>query len=78
MGKGVNILFNFITLIFVLLTIGTILVVAGVASDAMEPPILAAEEDVIPPTQYVPPTLPPIGFTPEATADLLATETPTP
>lgn len=77
MGRGVNIIFNFITLIFVLLTIGTLLMVAGVASDAMEPPIFAAEEDVIPPTEYAPPTIPPIGFTPEATADL-ATEAATP
>lgn len=76
MGRGVNILFNFITLIFVLMTIGMIFAVASIASDAMEPPIFAAEEDIIPPTQYVPPTLPPIGFTPEAT--ILATETATP
>jgi hypothetical protein len=50
MGHGANILFNLIAILFLMLTVAVGVIVIGVATDSMEPPILAPEDTAIPPT----------------------------
>jgi hypothetical protein len=77
MGQGANVLFNFVTVIFLALTLLVGLIVLGVASGSMETPILAPDATQPPPTPFIAPT-----FTPTMSpADLTATAqpmTPTP
>jgi hypothetical protein len=54
-----NFLFNTITVIFLTLTLVVGLVVILVAAGSMEPPILAPDNTLAPPTQWVGPTLTP-------------------
>ncbi len=56
---GTNLLFNFVTLVFVTLTILVAVVVLMVAGGSMEAPILAPADTVIPPTQWSGPTVTP-------------------
>lgn len=84
MSQGANILFNLITFIFVTLTVVVIAVVAAVAGDAMEPPFLAPEPTLVPPTSILEggegtPTLIFVpSFTPSNTPVPTDTSTPTP
>lgn len=71
MGQGADAFFNLVTIIFLTLTIAVGIVVAGVAADAMEPPILAPG-----PTATLPPILDMPTLTPSFTP-LPPTETPT-
>jgi hypothetical protein len=75
MGQGSNLFFNTIAVVFLVLTVIVGLVVLSVASGSMEPPILAPEATLVPPTERVNPTLTPsmvpgaeLTLTPEATA----------
>ena len=54
-----NFLFNTITLLFLVLTLIVGLVVMMVAAGSMEPPILAPEDTIVPPTQWLRETLTP-------------------
>ncbi|RPJ01889.1 MAG: hypothetical protein EHM39_02645 [Chloroflexi bacterium] len=56
---GTNLLFNFITLVFVTLTILVAVVVLMVAGGSMESPILPPDETLVPPTQWSGPTVTP-------------------
>jgi hypothetical protein len=77
MGQGANILFNLITVIFLALTIAVVVVALSIATDSMEPPILAPEDTEIPPTEAVIPTLTPSSVPgAEAVATPVETETP--
>jgi Na+-transporting methylmalonyl-CoA/oxaloacetate decarboxylase gamma subunit len=60
MGQGENLLYNAITLVFLVLTVLVAIMVISMATDSMEPPSFLAPEDTdVPATQYVPPTLTP-------------------
>jgi len=59
MGQGTNLLFNLVTVVFLVLTVVVGIVVVSVAAGSMEPPVLAPEATLIPPTQRVMPTLTP-------------------
>lgn len=48
--RGANILFNFVTLVFVILTLGVIAYAVAIAGDMTEPPFLAPPTDVPTPT----------------------------
>jgi hypothetical protein len=64
MGQGTNVLFNLITVIFLVLTLMVGLVVLAVASGSMEAPVFAPKDTLSVPTQLVPPSLTP-SVTPE-------------
>jgi hypothetical protein len=77
MGRITSFLFNTITVIFLTLTLIVGLVVILVAAGSMEPPILAPSNTMVPPTQWVGPTLTPSpGPPPEVTPTLEATAAP--
>ncbi len=83
MGTGSNLLFNIISLVFTALTVIVLLLVIGVASDAMTPPFFAPEATSVPPTSVldlgITPTRPFIPtFTPSSTPDVSNTPTETP
>jgi hypothetical protein len=72
-----NFLFNTITVIFLTLTLIVGLVVILVAAGTMEPPILAPDNTLVPPTQWAGPTLTPSpGPALEATPIPAASATP--
>jgi hypothetical protein len=56
---GTNLLFNFVTLVFVTLTILVAVVVVMVAAGSMESPVLAPEDTLVPPTPWSGPTVTP-------------------
>lgn len=80
--RGANILFNFVTLVFVILTLGVIAYAVAVAGDMAEPPFLAPPTDVPTPT-----LIPDLGtplptpflptFTPSTTPEPTGTPEPT-
>ncbi len=76
--------FNAVTLLFGALTLGVVVVVAGVASDVITPPLLAPSAQVPPTRAHLPsptpwPTWTPSHtFTPSHTAPPTRTPTPTP
>lgn len=85
--RGANILFNLVTVIFVVLTLGVIVYAIAIASDTVEPPFLVPPTDVptptlIPdvgeelPTPFLPTFTP--SNTPEPTATAEPSVTPTP
>ena len=53
MGSGSNMIFNIVTVVFLVLTVVTGVIVLGVAMDSMDPPVFAPATDVPPPTQAV-------------------------
>jgi hypothetical protein len=59
MGEGASLLFDIVAVVFLVLTLLVGAVVVGVATDAMDAPILAPDADDPLPTQYVPVTLTP-------------------
>jgi hypothetical protein len=76
MSQVANLFFNTISIIFLALTLLVGVIVLGVAMGSMESPVFAPADTLVPPTQYVPPTIPP-SATPGT--DLTpAAETPTP
>lgn len=85
MGTGSSLLFNIVSLVFTALTIIVLMLVIGIAGDAVTPPFFAPEPTSIPPTSAldlgITPTRPFIPtFTPSNTPDVTntPTETPTP
>lgn len=83
MGQGVNVLFNFISLIFLALAAVVVVMVIGIAADSIDPPFLAPDPTDIPPTSVLEVGLPtPMfvpTFTPSNTPEVIPTtaETPT-
>ena len=76
MGRGSNLFFNFVALLFLVLTVVVVVMVFGVAAGSMEPPSFLAPADTpIPPTEMVLPTLTP---SPVPGAALTPEMTPTP
>jgi hypothetical protein len=76
MGRGSNLFFNFVAMLFLVLTVVVIVMVFGVAAGSMEPPSFLAPADTpIPPTEMVLPTLTP---SPVPGAALTPEMTPTP
>lgn len=75
MGQGSNLFFDIIAAVFLVLTLLTGIVVVAVATDAMEAPILAPDDDEVLPTQAVPLTLTP---SPVPGQDATPVETPLP
>ncbi|MBN1564220.1 MAG: hypothetical protein JXA10_10295 [Anaerolineae bacterium] len=79
MGSGPNLVFNLVTIVFLVLTVITGVIVLGVVMDSMDPPVFAPATDVPPPTQFVPATLTP---SPGPTEQMMMTQeaafTPTP
>jgi hypothetical protein len=81
MGSGTNMVFNVVSVIFLVLTVITGVIVLGVAMGSMDPPIFVPPTDIPPATQAVFPTLTPspnpaeqamtqeaeLALTPEAT-----------
>lgn len=59
MRQGSNLLFDAVTVIFLVLTIVVAIIVFGVASGSMDAPILAPDATLVPPTERVNPTLTP-------------------
>lgn len=59
MGRGANLFFNAVSIIFLILTVVVAIVVLAVAGDRMEAPLLAPEDTLPPPTLASPPTLTP-------------------
>lgn len=59
MGRGANLIFNTVSLLFLILTVVVAVVVLAVAGDVMEAPLLAPEDTLPPPTIANPPTLTP-------------------
>lgn len=59
MGSGANMVFNVVSIVFLVLTVVTGVIVLGVALGSMDPPVLAPPTDIPPPTQLVFPTLTP-------------------
>lgn len=59
MGRGANLIFNTVSIIFLILTLMVAAVVLAVAGDMMEAPLLAPEDTLPPPTIANPPTLTP-------------------
>ena len=77
MRQGTSCLFNLITLVFVALTAVVILGAIAIAINALEPPFLAPDPTLVPPTAAVLPSLTPstvpgaedsLTLTPEAPA----------
>lgn len=54
-----NLSFNFVSLLFLALTVIVIVVTIGVMTDRMDPPILAIEPTNVPPTPAILPTMTP-------------------
>jgi hypothetical protein len=76
MGRGSNLFFNFVAMLFLVLTVVVVVMVFGVAAGSMEPPSFLAPADTpIPPTEMVLPTLTP---SPVPGAALTPEMTPTP
>jgi hypothetical protein len=75
MRQGPNLFFNVVTVLFLVLTLFVGLMVLGVATGSMEPPILAPENTNVPPTEIVLPTLTPSATPTSAVA--LPDSTPT-
>ncbi len=59
MGRGANLFFNAVSILFLILTLMVAIVVLAVAGDLMEAPLLAPEDTLPPPTIANPPTLTP-------------------
>ncbi len=59
MGRGANLFFNAVSILFLILTLIVAIVVLAVAGDLMEAPLLAPEDTLPPPTIANPPTLTP-------------------
>jgi hypothetical protein len=59
MGQGTNLFFNTVSMIFLVLTVLVAIVVLGVATGSMDPPVFAPDKTSIPATQFVPITLTP-------------------
>jgi len=60
MGRGSNLFFNFVAMLFLVLTVVVVIMVFGVAAGSMEPPSFLAPADTpVPPTEMVLPTLTP-------------------
>jgi hypothetical protein len=74
MGQGTNVVFNVVTILFVLLTTVVVAVVASVLLMGSEPPFWAPAADVA--TSTLAPTLAPQGI-PTLTPSITPTETPT-
>lgn len=75
MGQGENVFFNFVTVIFLVLTLLVGFAVLSIASGSMDPPIFAPDEDEPLPTQAPRLTLTP---SPVPGADMVPAETPVP
>lgn len=73
MGRGSNLFFNLVAILFLVLTVVVVVMVFGVAAGSMEPPSFLAPADTpVPPTEMVLPTLTPspvpgAALTPELT-----------
>ncbi len=87
MSSGSNFVFNLIAFVFAVLTIATLVFVIAIAADAVEPPFLAPEPTLVPPTSVldagITPTRPVLptftpSNTPEPTNTPLPTDTPEP
>jgi hypothetical protein len=76
MGRGINLLFDSITVIFVFLTLVVGLVVLAVASGAMESPVFAPANTLPPATPIVLPTITPSTVPADLTATVEATMQP--
>lgn len=76
MGRGMNLFFDTVTVIFVFLTLVVGLVVLAVASGAMESPVFAPENTLPPPTFNVLPTITPSTVPADLTATVEATMQP--
>lgn len=60
MGRGSNLFFNLVAMLFLVLTVVVVIMVFGVAAGSMEPPSFLAPADTpVPPTEMVLPTLTP-------------------
>ncbi len=78
MGQGANLFFDVVSIVFLVLTLLVGIVVLGVASGSMDPPILAPAATGVPPTQAVLPTLTPSpGPGPALTPTVSTDEVPT-
>lgn len=59
MGSGTNMIFNIVSVVFLVLTVITGVIVLGVAMDSMDPPVFVPPTDIAPATPAVFPTLTP-------------------
>ena len=74
MGQGSNMLFNVVSLVFLVLTVIVLVVVLGVAAGSMDPPIFAPDSTQPAPTIAPLPTMTPTLAVPGAMGEI----TPTP
>ncbi|MBN2306078.1 MAG: hypothetical protein JXQ72_16465, partial [Anaerolineae bacterium] len=60
MGEGENLLYNLMTLIFVVLTLLVAIFALSIATGSADPPgFLAPADTEVPPTPFIAPTIPP-------------------